>query len=1261
MKLSGYYPSRKTISELIRKTADQVQLSMQQQNIAVRHNAYTDYCLALLFCCTGHRPIHDPIQSQKYFDLEQGWMLIADKVVTEERAWRVVALPKMACLQLKYYADYLPKLTGCLAELGSGKDTVMELNGLISGKDTQPYFFYLDESEPTKRHSITPKLMLKRWSDRWQLPLNFLRHIAATELLHSSGRADWVQIQLGHITGVDHPFGTKATESVKDVLSKISPHLDAFMDGLGWQPLRSAMRNPSGELRSKYGEKDEKNSSSQFSHDERAQRREDRRQRAAPVVKAAITKVLGDNKRLPTPLEFNEINKEIVEQAYEKRLNINHCVRLLERYIQALPGGTDLLRCVTRIRALEHEPSPFNESSLCDYKTTKKARQNFLKYLDETGKLNKPLNKEQRIAEIITSAALFDGMVDPAKLDRLSAALINNTYQYNGELFVDIPLTDKTSSPVFRWFPSLISSALILGFYQSLDTVKPCDAEQLVQHLNSISLSLGLKASKVGLANLIHVATAGVIFEIPGHIGSCLLGNTATVSLSLPQWLRFQSNKALQIQANSPIAIGNDSTTWLSGTDLSKATNTVDETREFLKTLRTLFTQSKELPAEKNIKRSRVQKKALTKAIKKTFAIRENTHWSSQLLAIVSWSVHLCEQGTRSKKDLAFSTVDQYTFMVARALSSISLAENFLALDDSGYEELYIRAIENIPETRRFNLAGRFVEFHTFLVNTFAVDKPAWSAVFRSADMNSEINYANANIISENEYIRILKSIQNDQSIDALLRSQYTVLLILGYRFGLRIGEALRLQYRDVQIEKPTVCILIRNSIFGDTKSAAGVRSVPLLEMMTDNEFDVLDRLMSYSEASFDTDIQTPLMSAKLGSRELINRYSTIQDLSRHIRLITGDTSLRFHHLRHSWATRMYAHLSKQKNPMSNEKNSMTSSSVIDEHWQEFIGLNECNYPLRSIATAIGHQSETTTIEYYVHCIDKASQGLINTDEYAVSNRAYAYALNIDVNTVKQRVARQRLCIIHNKIPTPNIKFAKNSDLMRVGTQQMAHEKLKLFEIDLLLRRFSETKQDIEKLASQLLLDSAEAKKLLHVAAHMERVSGFEYYQADWASRDKLIGAAHDHSPKIKYFKTENENVSNLLELIDTQLSHLNPKQLKVLESGLDIWRKTLNVDRGMNIIADKSELISLTDGLQVLSLKFGFTQIAPDRFQQQLAGCINTVKRQSDIPLALEKIKSRQENRIGLSIKLEPLIKTKQALNRILIILSIYMDMERL
>lgn len=79
---------------------------MHDTSVAVRHNAFTDYCSALLFCYTGHRPVVDPIHSRKLFDLDHGWMLIADKLVHEERSWRLVALPPIACEQLQNYLDY---------------------------------------------------------------------------------------------------------------------------------------------------------------------------------------------------------------------------------------------------------------------------------------------------------------------------------------------------------------------------------------------------------------------------------------------------------------------------------------------------------------------------------------------------------------------------------------------------------------------------------------------------------------------------------------------------------------------------------------------------------------------------------------------------------------------------------------------------------------------------------------------------------------------------------------------------------------------------------------------------------------------------------------------------------------------------------------------------------------------------------------------------------------------------------------------------
>lgn len=419
--LSGYYPTRESINKLVAETAEQVKSAMQQQNIAVRHNAFTDYCLALLFCATGHRPIQDPIQSKKYFDIEHGWMLICDKVVHEDRAWRIVALTKIACDQLRFYAEYLPRLIGSLAQLEDSNDLIYQLNSLIAGDEKIPYFFYLNENKPTEIINITPSAMLKRWESHWKFPLNFLRHIAATELLHSSNRADWVQIQLGHIVGLNHPFGKTATESVKSMLEKISPHIEQFMSDLGWKALRSPVRSSPNNFAAKQTNKTI--SRMELGHTKRTRAREKRRELAAPIVKKALQEILGETRRLPNRDEFNQISQEILEQAYEQRLATNHCIKLLERYIRALKGGKALLRQVARIRELEPEASPFYENSVADYQNTVRIRQGFLDYLNRSGNSAIEPTKELRIAEIIFSASLFGGLADPHKLSKLSTSL----------------------------------------------------------------------------------------------------------------------------------------------------------------------------------------------------------------------------------------------------------------------------------------------------------------------------------------------------------------------------------------------------------------------------------------------------------------------------------------------------------------------------------------------------------------------------------------------------------------------------------------------------------------------------------------------------------------------------------------------------------------------------------------------------------------------------------------------------------------------
>ena len=1261
--LSGYYPTRESINKLVIETAEKVKIAMQQQNIAVRHNAFTDYTLALLFCATGHRPIQDPIQSQKYFDIEHGWMLICDKVVHEDRAWRIVALPKIACDQLRFYAEYLPRLIGSLAQLKDSNDLIYQLNSLTAGDEKIPYFFYLNEANPTQIINITPSAMLKRWESHWKFPLNFLRHIAATELLHSSNRADWVQIQLGHIVGLNHPFGKTATESVKSMLEKISPHIEQFMSDLGWKALRSPVRSSPNNFAAKQTKKTI--SRMELGHTKRTRAREKRRELAAPIVKKALQEILGETRRLPNRDEFNQISQEILDQAYEQRLATNHCIKLFERYIRALKGGKALLRQVARIRELEPEASPFYENSVADYQNTVRIRQSFLDYLNRSSNSAIEPTKELRIAEIIFSAAVFGGLADQHKLSKLSTALSINTYQYNKEVFVDISLTDAEEGPIFRWFPDKVSLALILGLYE-LKPIKSSSTKSMTGYLKTLSNELGLE-NKDTLGLLARIAASGLIFDAPGHISACLSGTITTVSLPLPQWIRFQSSLALQTKPE--VELGSDPETaiaqssnypdspWLAGSQLSQSKNkpTSAELNEFNTLLSQFFIQSDNLPAEKNILVSTAAKQALVKAIKKEFSSAQVRQWPAMCLAIVSWTVRLCERGTRYKKNIAFSTVRTYVFMVFGALKRIQPAGNFFSLDDSSYEELYLRAIESSPEHSRLNLAGRLLEFHSYLVEAFAVEEPAWPSVFSGAGQGEQISYADANMVSETEYLYIIETIQADSTLSIRLKAQYIVLFIFGYRFGMRFGEALRIQYRDVQADTSAVCINVHNSVFGDTKSAAGIRIVPLLEKMTPLETDALQQVLSYSQIHFQTDSQAPLMAEQQGSRSLINRFICARDVGIYLKVLTGDNNLRYHHLRHSWATRMYAYHT-ESNFKNSEKNIITSS-VISQFWQEFVGENDCQYPLRSIATAIGHSSETTTLEYYIHSIGEASHNVINLEGYSISTLAYSYALSIKHGTVRARLSRQNLFVISRKIPRPDIKLIKPPKI-RINNQVSQLDcTLSLVETDWLLRRMSETQQDIEQLASQLMLDQNEARKVLKLAAQMERESGFEFYRSDFLNKENLIDKVYI-LPLVSFFAEENKRVTELLFLIEETISSLSSFQIDTLKKGLEIWRRTLHNPSNNNVVADQEELKILVESIILIAPSVKYSTITNEAYQQKSAEGNNgeNVKKTS-ILLAREKTKTRKNNRVVVNFKPGAEIKTHQSLCRVLFTVGVHLE----
>jgi len=693
---TGYYPRQSTIKALLEGCFERTTpLSGGDTNLVSSHNAFTDYCLALLMCCTGHRPVDDPFAELSQFDLERGLLLICDKVVDETRAWRVVALSDLAMAQMNVYLKYLQHLSECLQSRDSSRELGLRISRLSGSKADMPLFFYLNENRPDSYIPISSAALSSEWSAFWRLPINFLRHVMATQLLRTSGRPDLVQLQLGHTDGVDYPLGSRSTVSVLLAAGVIRKHLDSYMRESGWR----VMDAPSLELQKAFSPSFGKSAVTTeplFGHRKREEKRKRDHAKSKALVKMLVSDHLARFQRIDAD-GAHRLVEELVATAQQNKCSINRCLRLLYRYLARRKGGKDLIKHVLRVRQIEVEPSPFTEASLKEYRELAFLRAAFTSYLDNKGRDGGEVSTSARLAEIVCSAALFGGIAAEARLLSLASAILLHTHQLSTELSVEIPLGEGA---VFRWHPDPVSSALIEGLFKKEGCEAKLSEQKLQPSIAALLASIGCGAGSLAL--LAKLSQVALLFEMPGYIASCLRGETAAVSVPLNAWVRATGNHAIATP-----------TTHISNADTFKpdqdwapdlrhcrkgAKLDLSEARSFVLLIRKLISQAASLPTKGNMKVSTRRKKHFAEILKSTFD--READWSVFPLLIVGWAVHLCEQGTRTKKSLAYSTIDKYLMLVVRHLTPAACGMDVLGLDEAGFEELYLKVVETAEVNR---------------------------------------------------------------------------------------------------------------------------------------------------------------------------------------------------------------------------------------------------------------------------------------------------------------------------------------------------------------------------------------------------------------------------------------------------------------------------------------------------------------------------------------------------------------------------------
>lgn len=1235
---SLWYPQevalRKFIQGLVLDTRSK--LRTQASDLADYHNTYVDYVISLMLFATGHRPVQDLFCHRSQLDTQEGMCLICDKVVTEDRAWRLCALPPLAVTQLEAYEKHLRALTWKLVaepKIPHSTEMAIAINTLLSAKvdntsQLAPYFFYLSP-DLRRTESVTREKIKRIWNRNIKLQPNFGRRFLATELNNRGVPADLILLQLGHQENLENPFGPQSTLTPICVLKTLGEKIDVVLRDYGWEVLTGIRTRVASGARFPEQEQVEwVHEAKEFGPQVRERSRKERRKLRADILEQVIKEVFTENtNKLASPEDIDHFLERIRDLADAQGMSANACLRLAYAWLRSKAGPKLQKKDKLRLQiVMDPDPSPVNAHTIKDYSNLRELRDRFLHFLHGRGDQISPLGftLEDRVAEITVAAALFDGVRHPSGIQAMAESVLAETYQLEGCVFVDL-VEDRArdTSDSYRWFPGDLTQALLVGLYQvlegrHLDTV---DMGSLKSSLKICMVALGVTAKRLtdleGILN--DWVNVGRLLEAPGFVRSVVTGTIRFRALPLSALVRVLTRKRLVVPPSDTLGEEDEvlerTPVWIPPViPLSPGKDTL-ATREFINRYYSVKSEVyEEAKSGGHLGHNNWKKRRLSLKIKKQVT---QECWPERVRLFAAWVVELCEHGTRYKNNLAYNTVTEYVDLVCVPLLELS-GDSFADLTDVEYEDFYLRALF-YPGSRndKTKLAGRLREFHEFLEESFGAEEPDWSVLYQAVGLKSQSGIS-SNICCPWEYLTALNTILNDQRLAPKLREQYTFLLVCGYRFGLRFGEAFRLQWRSVQTDPviDEIWIQIRNSVFGTVKTESSTRQTPLIGELTKAEDELIRLMLSSVSEDSRVDPLTGFMHQDGSTRELIDRAAASQYLNALLKAVTGDRTSRYHHLRHTWAMQR---LAEAMRPVKEDGAWSTFSKAITDDGR-FTGGERSMWGeedidtryLQAISLALGHASEETTLTSYIHVTDVYSAEVAESSG-TLHDTVLSYALGVTPAALRQRRSRSRPdskrmardyflpSAQQHQVPAPEIDVTDEAPEVFALPYEATQTVIALTQIERALGVVGRRSGDRGGLAENLRLTQAGLEKILSAADAIESQSGFSRYHLILAGSDPLLKSERANMGPPVESREGVRRLRKLLHWLDGRLIEMENDLKAELNNAMRAWSRAYSPSKRSPIFSKLADADSFLRGCELLGIKVDWKAYCSSREAGQI------------------------------------------------------------
>ncbi|WP_143269442.1 site-specific integrase [Mangrovitalea sediminis] len=281
------------------------------------------------------------------------------------------------------------------------------------------------------------------------------------------------------------------------------------------------------------------------------------------------------------------------------------------------------------------------------------------------------------------------------------------------------------------------------------------------------------------------------------------------------------------------------------------------------------------------------------------------TDLSPILQLLTAWAIHLVRDGGMVKSRLAPSSVVRYLHWVGREL--IIHSPDLMApetLDADEWQAIYEVCIAK-SKSSSGNVTARLAEFHRFLEAHYGVPPVDLGA-------HGGKRQVDARLLTPREYLRVRQLIR--KSGDTVLTDIQELVLILGYRCGLRRGEVWSRLLADFPgLDHPRVQrkeLLVRPNKISGIKSWAGTRRLPLSLLLQEDELEVLTAFYRKRKAELVERAGNQALFSVDGLSGLPADQKLVFDtITACLRKVTGDPAFRFHHLRHSFVSLTFLRL----------------------------------------------------------------------------------------------------------------------------------------------------------------------------------------------------------------------------------------------------------------------------------------------------------------------------------------------------------------